>query len=241
MASNPFFNEKTLEKNIGSMDTANSEQMTVAGAVNKSFILLTILLVTASYSWIYPSPILMIGGMIGGLVCAVWASFQPQKSSWLAPAYAAFEGLFVGSISAMYALKFNGIVFNAITLTLAILFTLLMAYKYQWIKVTEKFRAGVVAATGAICIVYLISFALSFFNIQVPYLHSGGMIGIGISLAIIGVAAMNLLLDFDNFDKGEQLGAPKYMEWNAAMGLLITLVWLYLEILRLLSKLNSRN
>ena len=242
MANNPFFNEKSLLKNMDtSMSVTQEEKMTVTGAINKSFILLSILLITGSYGWLSPSPTVIIVGAVGGLVCAIWASFQPQKSSWLAPSYAAFEGLFVGAISAMYAHAFHGIVFSAITLTISILFFLLMAYKYEWIKVTQKFRTGVMAATGAIAIVYLLTFVLSLFGIQVPFIHDNGWLGIGMSLVIVGVAAMNLLLDFDNFDAGERMGAPKYMEWNAAMGLLITLVWLYLEILRLLSKISSRD
>jgi uncharacterized YccA/Bax inhibitor family protein len=141
----------------------------------------------------------------------------------------------------MYAAAFDGIVFQAITLTLAILFFLLMVFKYRWIEVTSNFRTGVMAATAGIAILYLLSFALSFFGIHIPFIHEGGMIGIGFSLFVVGLASMNLLLDFDTFEKGEQQGAPAYMEWYAAMGLLITLVWLYVEVLRLLAKLSSRD
>ncbi|RME03633.1 MAG: Bax inhibitor-1/YccA family protein, partial [Bacteroidetes bacterium] len=134
-----------------------------------------------------------------------------------------------------------GIIFQAVTLTFAVLFMMLFLYKSGTIKVTQKLRSGVIMATGAILLVYIINLVLSFFGMNVPYLHEGGMMGIGISLLIIGVAAMNLLLDFDNFDKGEQYGAPAYMEWFCAMGLIITLVWLYIEILRLLSILSGRD
>ena len=158
-----------------------------------------------------------------------------EYSPTLAPLYAALEGLFVGGISAMYAARFGGIVFQAIMLTIAVLFTMLFLYRSGIIKVTEKLRAGVYMATGAIFLVYILSFILSFFGIQIPFLHSTGPIGIGISLVIIGIAAFNLLLDFDNFEKGERYGAPAYMEWFLGMGLLITLVWLYIEILRLLA------
>jgi uncharacterized YccA/Bax inhibitor family protein len=149
------------------------------------------------------------------------------------------EGFFVGSISAMYATFQGGIVFNAVCLTIATLFMMLFIYKSGVIKVNNKFRTGVMMATGAVALVYVLSFALSFFGIQIPYLHEGGMIGIGISVVILGVAALNLLLDFDNFEKGEQYGAPMYMEWFSAMGLLITLIWLYIEFLRLLAILNN--
>ncbi|MEZ4958696.1 MAG: Bax inhibitor-1/YccA family protein [Saprospiraceae bacterium] len=167
------------------------------------------------------------------------ASFKTHLSATLAPIYALLEGLCVGSVTAIYAAGFGGgIIFHAVTLTFALLFAMLFIYKTGIIKVTNKFRTGVVMATGAVLLVYLLSFVLGFFGISVPYLHQGGMIGIGISLVIIGVATLNLLLDFDNFEKGEQYGAPAYMEWFSAMGLLITLVWLYFEILRLLSILN---
>ncbi|MEZ4931497.1 MAG: Bax inhibitor-1/YccA family protein [Saprospiraceae bacterium] len=142
----------------------------------------------------------------------------------------------------MYAGAFGGaIVFHAVTLTFAVLFMMLFLYKTGMIKVTEKFRSGVMMATGAIFIVYLLSWVLGMFGVNIPYLHEGGMMGIGISVVIIGIAALNLLLDFDMFEKGEQYRAPKYMEWFAAMGLLITLVWLYIEILRLLAILAGRD
>ena len=139
----------------------------------------------------------------------------------------------------MYAAAFSGIIFQAVTMTFALLFMMLFIYKAGIIKVTQKFRSGVIMATGAVMLVYIASFVLSMFGINMPYLHEGGMIGIGISVAIIGIASLNLLLDFDNFEKGEQYGSPKYMEWFSAMGLIITLVWLYIEILHLLSIISS--
>jgi uncharacterized YccA/Bax inhibitor family protein len=170
------------------------------------------------------------------------AAFKRHLSPTLAPIYALLEGCFVGGITAIYGAAFGGgIVFQAVTLTFAVLFMMLFLYKTGIIKVTEKFRSGVMMATGAILLVYIINLVLSFFGMSVPFLHEGGMMGIGISLLIIGVAALNLLLDFDNFEKGEQFGAPKYMEWFCAMGLLITLVWLYIEILRLLAILSGRD
>jgi uncharacterized YccA/Bax inhibitor family protein len=240
MASNPFMKDERFAKE-GSLSMSQQGRMTQVGAVNKTMILVGIMLLTAAISVVFPNPLFALVGIVGGLVCAIWAGYQPQKSNYLAPAYAAFEGLFIGTISLMYAMAFHGIVFQAITLTLAILFFLLMVFKYRWIEVTSGFRTGVMAATAGVMMLYLISFGLSFFAINIPYIHEGGWIGIGFSLFVVGLASMNLLLDFDTFEKGEQQGAPAYMEWYAAMGLLITLIWLYVEVLRLLAKLSSRD
>lgn len=218
---------------------AQAGRMTVSGAVNKSLLLGALMLATAVLSFASMNPILMWGGAIGGLIVVLIATFRPQNSPVLAPIYAGLEGLFVGGISGIYASAFDGIVFQAVTLTMAVFFLMLFFYKTGIIKVTKKLRSGIIMATGAIFVVYMLNFVLSFFGINLPYLHDGGMIGIGISLLIIGVAAMNLLLDFDNFEKGEQYGAPAYMEWFSAMGLLITLVWLYIEILRLIAIMSS--
>lgn len=240
---NPFMKQASsvkkaqpvLDSDFIQREEANTQVMTIDGAVNKSYILGGIMLMTALFGFMYASPLYMYGGAIGGLVLVLVAVWKPHLSGTIAPLYAAVEGLFVGAVSAMYASLFNGIVFQAITLTLAILFVMLTIHKTGLIPVTDKFRRGVVMATAGIFFVYILSWILGFFGINVPFLHEGGMIGIGISLAIIGVASLNLLLDFDNFEKGEKLGMPKYMEWFFAMGLLITLVWLYVEILRLLA------
>jgi uncharacterized YccA/Bax inhibitor family protein len=216
----------------------NTARMTVQGAVNKSLILGGIMLLTAILGYTMVNPLFMWGGAIGGFVVVLIATFKPAWSGTLGPIYAALEGLFVGSISAVYAYAFGGIIFQAVTLTMAIFFIMLFVYKTGIIQVTNKFRTGVVMATAAVALVYLVNIVLSMFGINMPYLHQGGLIGIGISLVIIGIASLNLLLDFDSFEKGEQAGAPAYMEWFFAMGLLVTLVWLYLEILRLLSILN---
>lgn len=236
-SSNPILGEETYQKAARSAGHDQSV-MTVNGAVNKSLILGVILMITASISWTMPSPIFLWGGLIGGLICVLVSSFRPQYSAITAPLYAVFEGLCLGALSAFYAGLFNGIVFQALTLTIGLLFLMLFLYKTGVIKVTEKLRSGIMMATGAIALVYIVSMVLRMFGINMPFLHQGGMIGIGISLVIIGVASMNLLLDFDNFEKGAQYGAPKYMEWYSAMGLLVTLVWLYLEIIRLLSRLS---
>lgn len=242
---NPVLNDRMFQKTAyqkfnGGISRAADERMTVQGAVNKTLLLSAILLATAVYGFSVANPALMIGGGIVGLVIVIVSSFKPAWSPILAPVYAAVEGLFLGSISYLYAGFMDGIILHAASLTVAILFIMLFVYKAGIIKVNDKFRSGVIMATGAIFLVYLMSFILSFFGIQIPYLHEGGIIGIGISLLIIGIASLNLLLDFDNFEKGEQYGAPAYMEWFSAMGLLITLVWLYIEILRLLA-MFSRN
>ena len=241
---NPAFKEGVFQRASqntldGDMAIMAGEKMTVQGAVNKTFLLTLIMLVTAVFSYGAVNPIWTWGGAIGGLVVVIIAAFRPQNSNFLAPAYAALEGLFVGGISAMYASAFNGIVLNAVSLTIGVLLVMLFVYQAGIIKVTDKFRSGVIMATGAILLVYVVNFVLSFFGIHIPYLHEGGTIGMLISLAIIGVASLNLLLDFDNFEKGEQYGAPAYMEWYSAMGLLITLVWLYIEILRFIAIFSS--
>jgi len=246
-SSNPVLNDdkfrqaaETAHMGGGMATTGTSaEPMTVNGAINKTFILTAIMLMTTVVGFMNPNPLFIWGGAIGGLVVVIISSFKMEWSPTLAPIYAALEGLFVGGISAMYASLFNGIIFQAVTLTLALLFMMLFLYKTQIIKVTQKFRSGVMMATGAILLVYVLNFVLSFFGMNVPFLHDGGMMGIGISLLIIGVASLNLLLDFDNFEKGAQYRAPKYMEWYCAMGLIITLVWLYLEILRLIAIFSS--
>jgi uncharacterized YccA/Bax inhibitor family protein len=236
-SNNPIIGEKALERNRQAGDYADGT-MSVTGADDKSLILACILLFMAIVGYSMANPMMMIGGAVVGLILVIFSVFKPQYSGITAPAYAVFEGLFVGSLTAMYANAYDGIVFQAVSLTIAILFGMLFLYKSGIVRVTPQFRTGVIMATFGIFAVYMLSWVLSFFGITVPYLHQGGMMGIGISLAIIGVASLNLLLDFDNFDRGEEMGLPKYYEWFFGMGLMITLVWLYVEILRLLSILN---
>lgn len=239
---NPLLQEKKFAQAPGESAMTGtgvfSETSTVAGAINKTLILSAILLVTSVISYVMPSSFLMIAGAVGGLIAVLVASFKPHTSAVSAPVYAAFEGLFVGSVSAFFAATMDGIILQAVSLTMGTLFTMLIVYKSGLIPVTDKLRTGIVMATGAVFFVYLISFIGGFFGFSIPYLHEGGMIGIGISVVIIGIAALNLLLDFDMFSKAEENGAPKYMEWFCALGLMVTLVWLYIEFLRLLSKLN---
>jgi len=235
---NPFLKESALQNSSMGLDQAGQGSMTVYGAINKTLILLGIMMITTLVSYSMPNDLFLFVGAIGGLVAVIVASVKQALSPFLAPIYALLEGLFVGTISAYYAAAYQGIVLHAVTLTISMLFLMLIIYRLNLVKINQKFRAGVFMATGAVVLLYMSSWILGFFGINLPFLHEGGLMGIGLSLLIIGIAALNLLLDFDNFEKGEEYGAPKYMEWFAGMGLLITLVWLYVEFLRLLSILN---
>jgi len=223
----------------GSLSTTDQGVMTTQGTINKTFILFGILLITAVLNFQAQNPILMIGGAIVGLILVIVNVFKREYSPYIAPAYAAMEGLLVGGVSGIYAGFGGGIVIQAISLTLLVLFIMLVIHKTGIIPVTQQFRMGVVMATGAIALFYLLSFVLGFFGINIPYIHQGGTIGILFSLAVIGIASLNLLLDFDLIAKGEEYRAPKYMEWFSAMGLMITLIWLYFEMLRLLGKMRN--
>ena len=250
-SSNPMFSEKAIAKaKARTLDSDLYDQnrgggvfvddaMTVSGATNKTMILTLVLMVTAFYSFAAPMSIFLPVGALGAAAVFMFTSFKPEYSAITAPLFAVLEGLFVGTVSAVYAAQFEGIIFQALSATIGVLLTMLMVYKSGLIQVTQKFRMGVSMAVGAIMILYLISWIGSFVGFEIPYLHEGGTIGIGITVVIIGIAALNLLLDFDNFEKGEQAGAPKYMEWYFGMGLLFTLVWLYVEFLRLIAKLQS--
>ncbi|KGP74265.1 Bax inhibitor-1/YccA family membrane protein [Pontibacillus yanchengensis] len=240
---NPSLSANTFDRYRG---MTSENQMTIQGSVNKTFVLLLLVAATAIYSWnmLVANPGmgtgLMLGGALGGLVFALITVFVPKAAPVTAPIYALLEGLFVGAISATYEAQFEGIVFQAVILTFGVLFSLLLAYKSGMIKVTQNFRLGVVAATGAIFVVYLISFIGGFFGFNVPHLHEATPLGILISVGIVIIAALNLVLDFDFIERGAGSGVPKHMEWYAAFGLVVTLVWLYIEILRLLSKIYRR-
>ncbi|MEM9548680.1 MAG: Bax inhibitor-1/YccA family protein [Bacteroidota bacterium] len=250
-SNNPMFSEKaiakakaeTLDGDMYGNDNRGGgiileETMTVSGAVNKTIMLTMVMLVVALYSYTNPLSIFMTVGALGAFVVYLFTSFKPQYSPITAPIFALLEGLFVGTISAVYAHMFEGIIIQAVTATVGVLITMLMVHRSGLIPVTQKFRMGVSMAVGAIMLLYLVSWIGHFVGFQIPYIHEGGAIGIGITVVIIGIAALNLLLDFDNFEKGEQAGAPKFMEWYFGMGLLFTLVWLYVEFLRLISKLQ---
>ena len=249
-SGNPVLKESTfLDLGSGTVVSRDSGAMTLNGTVSKTGILLLLCVITATFAWMQVSTpagmanagVYVWGGAIGGLVLAMVTIFKKEWAPVSAPLYALVEGFFLGAISAMYEARFGGIVFQAVLLTFGTLFALLFAYRSGLIKATENFKMGVVAATGGIFLVYLATIVLGFFGINIPMIHDNGIIGIGFSLFVIVIAALNLVLDFDFIETGVERGAPKYMEWYGAFGLMITLVWLYIEFLRLLSKLQSRN
>ncbi len=236
------------------------EVMTLHSTVAKTAILLAILGAAAWYTWSLAMEALVglpeaagladgfaamrlwvLGGMIGGFVVAMVTVFKKTWSPVTAPLYAALEGLFLGGVSAMFEVAYPGIAFQAVALTFGTLFALLFAYRSGLIKATENFKLGVAAATGGIFLVYIVGWVMSFFGSGIPYIHESGTIGIAFSAFVVVIAALNLVLDFDFIEEGAARGAPKYMEWYGAFGLLVTLVWLYIEILILLSKLRGRN
>ncbi len=221
------------------------EVMTIGGTVNKTAMALAILFITATYVWGQGTagtlPMgLVWGGFIGGFIVAMVTVFKHAWAPYTTPLYAAFEGAALGGISFIFEQQYPGIVSQAIFLTFGTLGALLVAYRSGIIKATENFKLGVAAATGGIFLVYLLSFIVGFFGVEVPLIHSSGTFGILFSLFVVVIAALNLVLDFDFIEEGAERGAPKYMEWYGAFGLLVTLIWLYLEILRLLAKLQSR-
>ena len=251
-STNPFLSNKSFtavsrkeEMHDASVIDYNQE-MTLSWTINKTLILFLLLTAAAMVTWWMTfngmNPMVpTIGGAIIGLILVFVAAFKPQYSGYLAPGYAFFEGLFIGGISAIFEVKYPGIVVQAVSATLVTFLVCLGLFKYKIVKVTEQFRSVVVAATLAIVTFYLISWLLSIFTSFMPVHHGNSMMSIGISVFVIIVAALNLFLDFDSIEQGVQRKMPQYMEWFGAMGLMITLVWLYIEFLRLLSKLNSRD
>lgn len=243
-SGNPTLKDNTFQR---TGHISSGERMTIEGTVNKSFIMLAILLGAAFVAWsMYMNGQAnvmgyMIGGAIAGFVLALIISFKPTTAPFLVPIYAACEGLFLGALSANYESLYHGITMQAALLTMCVFIALLVAYRFRLIQATKNFRLGVFAATAGVALMYLTSMILGFFGIAIPYLHESNWIGIGISLVIVIIAALNLVLDFDFIESGAEQGAPKYMEWYGAFGLMVTLVWLYIEMLRLLSKLASRD
>jgi uncharacterized YccA/Bax inhibitor family protein len=249
--SNPALSDKTFNDFARTQygGFADTDHMTLNGTVNKTGILLLCAIATAGWTWhlflqpdgltaVYP---LMLVGLFGGFICALITTFKKEWAPVTAPIYALLEGLALGGISATFDMRYHGIAIQAVSLTFGTLLILLLAYSSGWIKVTDKFRLGIVAATGGIMVFYLLQMLLGFFGVHFSAINGSGMFGIGFSLIVVAIAALNLVLDFDFIERGVQVGAPKYMEWYGAFGILVTLVWLYLEILRLLSKMNRRN
>ena len=252
--SNPALSDKTFRGlgggsygQAGLIDAAN--RMTLSGTVNKTGILLILALATAAWTWhVFMQSLdaasvapFMLLGVFGGFILAMVTIFKKEWSPITAPLYALAEGLFLGALSAFMETRYPGIGIEAVSLTFGTLFVLLIAYQSGLIKVTQKFRLGIIAATGGICVFYLMQMLLGFIGVRFASINGSGVIGIGFSLVVVAVAALNLVLDFDFIERGVQYGAPKYMEWYGAFGIMVTLVWLYLEILRLLSKTRSRN
>jgi len=243
---NPALSDRTFA-GFGRVSAAD-QAMTVQGTVNKSILLLACVLLTSLWVWklffrtLDPAtvtPWLLIGA-VGGFVVALITIFKQTWAGVTAPIYALLEGLFIGGVSALAEAQFPGIVIPAVALTFGTCLAMLLVYKSGLIKVTENFKLGVVAATGGIALFYLISIVLGFFGIGVPLVFGSGPVGIGFSLLVVGIAALNLVLDFDFIESGAAQGAPKYLEWYGAFALMVTLIWLYLEMLRLLMKLRSQ-
>jgi len=242
--SNPVMKEKTF---ADARVLGAGEAMTLNGTVNKTGFLLILAVLTASWTWNLvrsgepgAAGLPLIVGLIGGLIVAVATVFKPAWSPITAPLYSLLEGLVLGGISALFESRFPGIAVQAVMLTLGTLVLMLVLYRTRIIQATEKFKMGVVAATGAICLIYFVSLILGFFGVQIPKIYEAGPIGIVFSLVVVGIAALNLILDFDLIERGAAQGAPKYMEWYGGFAVMVTLIWLYLEMLRLLSKLQRR-
>ena len=241
--SNPALNEKAFKGQV-----AVGDAMTLQGTINKTGLLLLCVVASAAWTWglshsntpeaVYPW---MIGGIFGGLVVALVTIFKKTWSPFTAPMYALLEGLALGGISAIFEKTYPGVAIQAVGLTLGTLFVMLLAYKTGMIRATQGFKVGVIAATGGIMVFYLIGMVLRvFFHFQIPVIYAGGLWGILFSLFVVIIAALNLVLDFDMIETGVNGGAAKYMEWYGAFGLMVTLIWLYLEILRLLGKVRRR-
>ena len=241
-SSNPTLNDKTYEGL-----QATGLPMTINGTITRALILLVLVVVSGAFTWdkiklgdIADAYQWALAGLIGGLVFCLVTVFKKEWSPVTAPIYAICEGLLLGAVSALMEARFKGIVVDAVLLTFGTLFCLLLAYRSGLIKATRNFVLGITAATGAICLVYLVGWIMAMFGKSIPYIHEGGWVGIGFSLFVVTIAALNLVIDFDLIERGEAVGAPKYMEWYGAFALMVTLIWLYLEILRLLSKLRNR-
>ncbi len=237
-SGNPALTSKIFLE-LGRTDTANA--MTIQGTVNKTGLALLLLMASATLTWNSPEASGLIWvGALGGFIVALITIFNKTAAPYTVPVYAVLEGLFLGGISRIFESMYPGIVQQAVFLTFGTLGALLLAYRSGLIKATENFKLGVTAATGGIAFVYLVSIVMGFFGIHFSMIHSSGPMGILFSAFVVVIAALNLVMDFDFIEEGAENGAPKYMEWYGAFGLLVTLIWLYLEILRLLAKLRKR-
>ena len=242
-STNPVLKERAF---AGAIPTG--ETMTIQGTVNKTGLLLLFVVATAAWTWglshsptpeaAYPWT---FGGAIGGFVVALVTIFKKEWSPISAPIYALLEGLVLGGISAIFERSYPGIAVQAISLTFGVMFVMLLAYKFRIVQATRGFKLGVIVATGGIALVYAVNMMMSLFaHTQMSFLNAATPLGIGISLFVVIIASLNLIIDFDMIENGARMGAPKYMEWYGAFGLMVTLIWLYMEILRLLSKVRRR-
>lgn len=242
-SANPALRDQVFE----SMGTGHAQPMTLEGTVNKSFLLIFITILGASYVWLQlmNQNVTATGkwlflGMIAGLILGLITIFKKEWSPITAPCYALSQGLFLGGISSMLELQYPGIVIQATGLTFGVFFCLLLAYKSGKIRPTENFKLGLMSAMGGIMLFYFVAIIMSLFGFNLNVIYGSGPLGIAFSLFVVVIAALNLVMDFDFIETGARVGAPKYMEWYAAFGLLVTLIWLYMEILRLLAKLRDR-
>lgn len=246
-SGNPTLNKKVFERNT--LSTEYNETMTERGTLNKFGLMLALLVAAAGFTWKAAHDgkdvtSWMIGGAIVGLILAIVISFKPKLAAYLAPVYGLAEGFFLGAISVYFNDAFAktapGIVMQAVGLTFGVVIAMFLLYRLRIIKATEKFKTVVFTATAGIALFYVISIVLRMFGVQMPLIHESTTMGIVFSLVVVGIAALNLVLDFDLIEQGAAAGAPKYMEWYGAFALMVTIVWLYLEILRLLSKFAGR-
>lgn len=249
--NNPVLRDKTFQN----LAVTSGEPMTVNGTIARTGLLLVLMLITGAWTWhrfmlaggtldpaagvVAVQPFLW-GGLIAGLVLAFAGIFKPTWTPVTAPLYALAEGTFLGGISALFEVRYHGIVLQAIMASVGVLAVMLLVYRSGLIKVTDKFRMGVVAATGGIVLLYLVQWGITAFThgAGMSFISGSGPLAIGFSILVVCLAALNLVLDFDLIERGAQQGAPRYMEWYCAFALMVTLVWLYLELLRLLG--NSR-
>ena len=244
--SNPALNRMDFSQDGQIIDAENA--MTLQGTVNKTGVLLILLAIPATLTWNMvrtdptgsAMPIAIVAAICGFIVALV-TIFKKEWSGFTAPVYSILEGLFLGAISAIFEARYHGIAIEAVGLTLGTLLAMLIAYSSGLIRPSENFKMGIVAATGGIALLYVSTMVLGFFGVQIPYIYGNGPIGIAFSLFVVGLAALNLVLDFDLIESAVAARAPKYMEWYGAFGVMVTLIWLYLEMLRLLAKLNSRD
>lgn len=250
-SGNPTLTEKMFDKSY-EMAANNMGTMTVRGAINKFGFMMLMLIAGAAYNWnLYEQlkqdtmQTLMWVGIIGGLISALAITFKPNWAPFLAPLYALLEGLFIGAISAImnaaFADSYPGLIMQAVGLTFGVALAMFLLYNFRVISATERFKSIVFTATLGIGIFYLITMVLRLFGVNVSFMYDSSLLSIGISLFVVGIAALNLIMDFDMIEQGAERGAPKFMEWYGAFGLMVTIVWLYIEMLKLISKLSSRD